>query len=94
MEIKKLEVATFPLSEDRGGKRNSSSETAPFTIIAKIRYGCATGRKDGAYNPSIGATIKWSDVVAAEVDDAENLVTNYDEVLVLEEEVPMSSKSS
>jgi hypothetical protein len=44
-----------------------------------------TGRKDGAYNPSTGITIKWSDVVATEVNDAENLVTNYYEVLGIDE---------
>jgi hypothetical protein len=80
IEIQKLEVAMFPLFEDRR-ESNSSSETAPFTIVAKTRYGCATGRKDSAYIPNTGTTIKWSDVVAAEVDDMENLVTNYYEVL-------------
>jgi hypothetical protein len=54
-EIQKLEVATFPLSEEMGKENNSSSETTPFTIVSKMRYGCATGRKDGAYNPSTGA---------------------------------------
>jgi hypothetical protein len=67
-KILKLEVAMFPLSEERGEESNSS-ETAPFTIVSKTRYGHATGRKDGAYNPSTGITIKWSDVIATEVDD-------------------------
>ncbi len=80
VEVKKLEVETFPVSEERGEERNSS-EKALFTIVSKTRYGHATGRKDGAYNPSTGTTIKWSDVVATEVDDAKNLVTNYYEVL-------------
>jgi hypothetical protein len=86
VEIQKLVVATFPLSEDRGEESNSPSETAPFTIVAKMRYGCAAGRKDGAYNPSTGTTIKWSDVVAAEIDDVENLVMNYYEVLGINED--------
>jgi hypothetical protein len=47
----------------------------------KIRYGCAIGRNDGSYNPSTGTTIKWSDVVAAEVDVVENPVANYYAVL-------------
>jgi hypothetical protein len=75
-EIQKLEVGTFPVSEERGEESNSS-EAAPFTIISKTRYGHATGRKDSAYNPSTETTIKWSDVVATEVVDAEYLVTNY-----------------
>jgi hypothetical protein len=75
-EIQKVEVAMFPFSEERG-EENNSSETAPFTIVSKMRYSHATGRKDGAYNPSTGTTIKWSNVVATEVDDVENLVTNY-----------------
>jgi hypothetical protein len=83
-EIQKLEVATFSVSEEREEESNSS-ETAPFTIVSKTRYGCTTGRKDGAYNLSTGTTIKWSDVVATDVDDAENLVTNYYEVLGIDE---------
>jgi hypothetical protein len=79
VEIQKLEVAMFLLSEERGEESNSSV-TAPFTIVSKTRYGRATGRKDGAHNSS-GTTIKWSDVVAAEVDDVENLMTNYYQVL-------------
>ncbi len=84
-EIQKQEVVTFPLSEERAEESNSSSETAPFTIISKTRYGRTTGRKDHAYNPSTGTTIKWSDVVATEVDDVENLVINYYEVLGINE---------
>jgi hypothetical protein len=74
-EIQKLEVATFPLFEERGMESNSSSEKANEWI----------GRKDGSYIPSTGTTIKWSDVVAAEVDDIENPVANYDEVLGIDE---------
>jgi hypothetical protein len=48
--------------------------------MANTRYGCTSGRKDGSYNPSIGTTIKWSDVAAAEVDDNENPAANYYEV--------------
>ncbi len=33
----------------------------------KNEYSRAVRRKDGAHNPSTGTTIKWSDVVAAEV---------------------------
>jgi hypothetical protein len=40
---------------------------------------------DGSYNPSAGTTIKWSDVVADEVDDIENLAANYYEVLGINE---------
>jgi hypothetical protein len=53
--------------------------------VAKTRYGCAIGRKDGSYNPSTGNTIMWSDVVAAEVDDIENPVAHYYEVLGINE---------
>jgi hypothetical protein len=49
--------------------------------VAKTTYGCAIGRKDGSHNPSTGTSIRWSDVVAAEVDDIENPVANYYEVL-------------
>ncbi len=51
----------------------------------KNKIGRAIGRKDGSYNPSTGTTIKWSDVLAAEVDDIENLVANYYEVLGIDE---------
>ncbi len=80
-DIKKLEAAMFPLSEERGVESNSSSEKPDEWIVAKTRYGCAIGRKDGAYNPSTGTTIKWSGVVTAEADDIENPVANYYEVL-------------
>jgi hypothetical protein len=40
-------------------------------------------KKDSSYNPS--STIKWSDVVSAEVDDIDNLVANYYEVLGIDE---------
>jgi hypothetical protein len=87
-EIQKLEVAMLPLSEERGAESNSSSEKADEWIVAKTRYGCAIGRKDGSYNPSTGTTIKWSDVVAAEVDDIENPVANnYEESGINENEV-------
>jgi hypothetical protein len=76
-ENQKLEVATFPLSEERGVGNNSFSEKANEWIMAKTRYGCAIGRKDASYNPSTGTSIKWSDVVAAKVDDIENPVANY-----------------
>ncbi len=33
------------------------------------RYGRTIGRKDGAYNPSTGTTIKWSNLMATKVDD-------------------------
>ncbi len=53
--------------------------------MAKTRYCCAIGRKDGSYNPSTGTTIMWNDVVAAEVDDIANPVANYYEVLGINE---------
>jgi hypothetical protein len=56
-EIQKLEVAFFPLSEQRGVESHSSSEKADEWIMAKTRYGHAIGRKDGSSNPSTGATI-------------------------------------
>ncbi len=84
-EIQKLKVAMFPLSEERGVESNSSSEKGDEWIVAKTRYGRAVGRKDGSYNPSTGTTIKWNDVVAAEVDDIENPVANYYEVLGIDE---------
>ncbi len=53
--------------------------------MAKTRYGRTIGRKDGSYNPSTRTTIKGSDVVAAEVDDIENPMANYYEVLGIDE---------
>jgi hypothetical protein len=53
--------------------------------VEKTRYGCAIGRKDSSDNPSTGTTIKWSDVVTAEVDDIENPVANYYEVFGIDE---------
>ncbi len=47
-EIQKLEVATFPFSEERGIEHNSSSVKADEWMVAKTRYGCAIGRKDGS----------------------------------------------
>ncbi len=64
---KKLEVAMFPLSKERGVESNSPSEKTNEWVQTKTRYGCAVRRKDGEYNPSTGTTIDWSDVVAAEV---------------------------
>jgi hypothetical protein len=84
-EIQKLEVATSPLSEERGVESNSFPDKPNKWIVAKTRYGRAIGRKDGSYNPSTGTTIKWSDVVAAEVDDIENPEANYYEVLGIDE---------
>jgi hypothetical protein len=57
-EIEKLEVATFPLSEERGVESSSSSHKADKWIVGKTGYGCTIGRKDGSYNPSTGTTIK------------------------------------
>jgi hypothetical protein len=68
-EIQRLEIATLPLSEERGVKSNSPSEKTNEWVQAKMRYGCTVGQKDGVYNPSTGTTIKWSDMAAAEVDD-------------------------
>jgi hypothetical protein len=84
-EIQKLEVGMFPLYEERGVESNFSSEKPNEWIVAKTRYGHTIGRKDGSYNPSTGTTIKWSDVVAAKVDDIENLVANYYEVFGIDE---------
>ncbi len=84
-EIQKVEVATFPLSEERGVESNSPSEKTDEWVQAKTRYGCAVGRKDGAYNPSTGTTIKWSDVVAAEVDKVMTPSAKY-EVLEIDED--------
>ncbi len=53
--------------------------------MAKTRYGCAIGRKESSYNSSTGTTIKWSDVVAAEVDDIENPAANYYEILGIDD---------
>jgi hypothetical protein len=78
-----LELQHFLSLKKRGVDSNSSSEKANEWIVAKTRYGCAIGRKDGSYIPSTGTTIKWSDVVAAE--DIKNLVANYYEVLRIDE---------
>ncbi len=39
-EIQKLEVATFPLSKERGVESNSSSDKANEWIMTKTKYGC------------------------------------------------------
>ncbi len=85
-EIQRLEVAMVPLSEEKGVESNAPSEKTDECVQAKRRYGCAGRRKDGAYNPSTGTTIKWSDVVAAEVDDVMTPSANYYEVLGIDED--------
>jgi hypothetical protein len=40
-EIQRLEVATFPLSEEKGAESNSPSEKTDEWVQAKMRYGCA-----------------------------------------------------
>ncbi len=57
-EIQRLEVATFPHSEERGVDSNSPSEKTDELVQAKRRYGQAVGRKDDAYNPSTGTTFQ------------------------------------
>ncbi len=84
-DIQKLEVVTFPLSKEKVVESNSPSEKADEWIVAKTRLGRALGQKDGSNNPSTGTTIKWSDVAAAEVEDIENLVAKYYEVLGINE---------
>jgi hypothetical protein len=61
-EIQWLEIATFPLSEERGVESNSPSKKTDECVQMKTKYGCAVGQKDGAYNPSTGTNIKWSDM--------------------------------
>ena len=87
-EVQKLEIATFPLSEERGVVSDSSSEKTDGWIPATTRYGHTVGRKDGAYNPSTGTTIKWSNLMATKVDDddvTEVTDSNYYEVLGIDE---------
>ncbi len=87
-EVQKLEIAMFPLSEERGVVRDSSSEKTDGWIPATTRYGRTIGRKDGAYNPITGTTIKWSDLMATKVDDddvTEVADSNYYEVLGIDE---------
>ncbi len=85
-EIQWLEIATFPLSEERGVQSNSPSEKTDEWVQAKMQYGRAVGQKDGAYNPSTGTTFKWSDMAAAEVDDIiENPMANYYDVIRIDE---------
>ncbi len=62
-EIHKLEVAMFPLSEERGEESNSSSKMAALTIVAKMRHGCATGRKDSARLPNIPIPGIWNSLI-------------------------------
>ncbi len=85
IEVCDVEVGTFPFSEERGIESNSSSDKVDEWIVLKTRYGCTIGRKDSSYNPNTGTTIKWSDVVAAEVDDIDNPMANYYEVLGINE---------
>mgnify|MGYP000850200720 CR=1 FL=1 len=86
-EVQKLEIATFPLFEERGVVSDSSSEKTDGWIPATTRYGRTIGRKNGAYDPSSGTTVKWSDLVAAEVDndDITDINSNYYEVLGIDE---------
>jgi hypothetical protein len=42
-EIQRLEIATFPLSEEREVQSNSPSEKTDEWVQAKTRYGCAVG---------------------------------------------------
>ncbi len=86
IEIQRLEIATFPLSEERGVQSNSPSEKTDEQVQVTTRYGHAVGQKDGAYNLSTGTTIKWSDMAAAEVDDIiQNPMANYYDVLGIDE---------
>ena len=76
----------LPTSDDwvlQGVPSDSSSKKTDEWVPAKTRYGHTIGRKDGAYDPSSGATIKWSDLVATEVEEDDITVTssNYYEVL-------------
>jgi hypothetical protein len=67
---------------------DSSSEKTDGWIPATTRYGRTVGRKDGAYNPSTGTTIKWSNLIATKVDDddiTEVTNDNYYEVLGIDE---------
>ncbi len=57
-EIQQLEIATFPLSEERGVQSNSPLEKTDKWAQAKTQYGCIVGQKDGAHNPSTETTIK------------------------------------
>ncbi len=75
-EIQQLEVATICLSDKRGVLNDSSSVETNEWVPFKTRYGRTVGRKDGAYDPSSGTTIKWSDLVAAEVDVNANDITD------------------
>lgn len=87
-EIRCVEIATIPLSEERGVLNDSSSMEAHEWVPVKTRYGHTVGKKDGAYNPSSGTTIKWSDLVAAKVDNddiMDILSSNYYEVLGIDE---------
>ncbi len=86
-EIQQLEVSKFPLSEERGVLSDSSSKKTDEWVPAKTRYGRTVGRKDGAYDPSSGATIKWDDLIATEVEEDDIMVTssNYYEVLEIDE---------
>ena len=87
-EVQKLEITMFPLSKERGVVRDSSSEKTDGWIPATTRYGRTVGRKDGAYDPSTGTTIKWSNLMATKVDDddiTEVTDSNYYEVLGIDE---------
>jgi hypothetical protein len=87
-EVQKLKTATFPLSEEKEVVSDSSSEKTDGWIPATTRYGCTVERKDGAYNPSTGTTIKWSNLMATKVDDdgiTEVTGSNYYEVLGIDE---------
>jgi hypothetical protein len=53
--------------------------------MLRTKHGQAVGRNNEAYNPSTGTTIKWSNIAAAEVDDAEIPSDNYYEVFGIDE---------
>ena len=77
------------LSLKKGGGTGDDSSSAKTHewVPVKTRYGRTVGRKDGAYDPSSRTTIKWSDLVAAEVDndDIMDISSNYYEVLGIDE---------
>ncbi len=69
----------LPTSDDwvlQGVPSDSSSKKTDEWVPAKTRYGRTVGRKNGAYDPSSGATIKWGDLVATEVEEDDIRVTS------------------
>jgi hypothetical protein len=56
---------TAPVTEEREGTTNVSTEKSINWVTTKTRFWRKVGRKSGTYNPATGTTVKWINRVAA-----------------------------